>query len=413
VAAPRLIYKLDDDVLMESAEVFHSHLHDLLRNDVAYAGHPITGFPNHRKFWHSWHLGKCRSQNLEAIGYQAPIASQYAEGGFAYALGRRSLEELAYAFFTHQAFLAIGTILFEDVTVGLFLQVAGIALTPVAPYSSGLTSERHRMQRDLGKCWHEFRDREQAGLDALLQHPIRGLASGATGVERLPLADALEASARILPRFDARVRADLSRMVRSCLQEQERLSSFQPHRIHLVSRRLGRYFDPDLFTTLESSLRGLLQASGLGPTLTDINRITVSEELGPPRHNTLYLVCLHLMKGELEEIRRLRANTNSLVIGWFWDNHHNYANNSAVALELDVCIPAHHHGSGFLAHANPRTTQPLPLSCAQWSIPTIDRLLAKNSLGEKSSPAIFGRFTEWFNPNSVWDAGTRPGPIRS
>lgn len=398
VAAPRLIYKLDDDVLLNAADVFAAHLQDLIRNEVVYAGHPVAGFPNHRKFWHGWHLGKCQSRDLEAIGYQAPIASQYAEGGLGYALGRRSLEELAYAFFTHQAFLGIGTILYEDVTVGLFLQVAGIALTPVAPFASGLTSERHRMQRDIEASWSHYAEREQAGLDALQQHPIRGLGGGAAATEGLTLADPAQAAAGSPARFDARVRADLQELVRRCLGEQERLGSFRPRRIHLASRRLDRYFDPDLASTLEGSLRGVLEAAGGAPALAEIERITVAEELGPPRHDTLYLVCLHQENGELEEIQGIRANTNSLVIGWFWDNHHNYSANSELATELDICVPAHHHGSGFLSHANPRTTHPLPLCCAQWSMPTLDRLLAEKSLPEQRSATISGRFTDWFSP---------------
>lgn len=407
VATPRLIYKFDDDVLLDVADVFGSHLQDLLRNDVAYAGHPVMGFPNHRKFWHGWHLGKCRSRNLEGIGYQAPMGSQYAEGGFAYVLGSRSLEELAYSFLTHQAFFAIGTILYEDATVGLFLQLAGIGLIPVAPFSSGLTSERHRMQRDLEISWRRFRSQEQVGLETLRQHPIHGHKAGSTSGVSLPLVDPLDTLARNLPRFAVKVSADLKELLRVCLHEQARLGSFRPRRIHLSSRRLSRYFDPDLYQTLPDSLRRLLGVSGGNQDLDEIEWITVAEELGSPRHDTVYLVCLHLMDGELEEIRRIRATTNSLVIGWFWDNHHNYRDNAKVARELDICIPAHHQGSGFLAYANPRTTHPLPLCCAQWSFSMLEKLLGEKPFSEECSPAIAGRFTEWFTPDSVWDLGTR------
>lgn len=407
VVGPRLIYKVDDDVSLDAADVFRSHLQDLLRNDVAYAGHPITGTPNHRKFWHGWHLGKAQNENLESIGYQSPIANQYADGGFAYALGRRSLQEIAYFFFTHQAFLAIDSIQFEDVSVGLFLHMAGIELIPVPWYSTGLSSERHRMQIKLEEGWHQFLDRKQAAQESLLQHPILDVNYGPQDGGKLPMDGAVPRVLQHPPRFAASVCADLKALIHRCLMEQERLGSFRPRRIHLASRRLGRYFDSELFRTLDSSLRGLLEEAGAGRALTEIDRITVSEELGPPRHDTIYLVCLHLMDGELEEIKSIRANTNSLVIGWFWDNHHNYGDNATVARELDVCVPAHHHGSGFLAHANPRTTHPLPLCCAQWSLSTLDKLQAKKPLGEKCSPTISGRFTEWFNPNSVWDVGTR------
>ena len=400
VAAPRLIYKVEDDIRLDSADLFRSHLHDLLRNDVAYAGHPVTAFPNHRQFWHGDHLGQCRNQNLDDISYQSPIGSQYADGGFAYVLGRRGLEEFAYAFVTHQAFLAIDSILFEDATVGLFLQMAGIGLTPVAPFSTGLTSERHRMQLDLASGGHRFTERQQAGLKSLRQHPLHGSVAGAQAALRLKLSDSAERLAEHPPRFAARVSADLKALVRRCIDEQERLGSFRPRRIHLASRRLGRYFDPELYATLEDTLRGLLEPTCGSKALAEIERITVVEELGPPRHDTLYLICVHLMNGELEEIQRIRAETNSLVIGWFWDNHHNYVTNAKIAKDLDVCIPSHHHGSGFLADVNPRTTYPLPLCCAQWSLPTLEQLLAHAPLRGNRSTAISGRFTDW-------DVGTK------
>jgi len=407
VAAPRLIYKFEDDIRLDSADLFRSHLHDLLRNDVAYAGHPVTGFPNHRQFWNGDHLGTCRNQNLDGLSYQAPIVSQYADGGFAYVLGRRGLEALAYAFVTHQAFLANDTILFEDATVGLFLQMAGIGLTPVAPFSTGLTSKRHRMQLDLASGGHRFTERQQAGLKSLRQHPLHGSVPGVQAALRLKLADPAERLAEHPPRFAARVSADLKAMVRRCLDEQERLGSFRPRRIHLASRRLGRYFDPGLYATLEDTLRGLLEPACGSTALAEIERITVGEKLGPPRRDTLYLACLHLINGELEEIQRIRAETNSLVIGWFWDNHHSYISNCRLAKELDVCVPSHHHGSGFLADVNPRTTYPLPLCCAQWSMPTLERLLVATPLGDQRSTEISGRFTSYSNTKSDWAVGTR------
>ncbi|MCP9889418.1 glycosyltransferase family 2 protein [Cyanobium sp. ATX 6A2] len=133
----------------------------------------------------------------------------------------------------------------------------------------------------------------------------------------------------------------------------------------------------------------------------------MAEELGPPRPDTLYLACLHLKEGEAEEIKRIRRETNSLVIGWFWDNHHSYNDNSVLARELDICVPAHHHGHGFLTHANPRTTQPLPLCCAQWSIPTLEKLLADQPLSDDRSPFITGRFTQSRDLAKDWNVGSR------
>jgi hypothetical protein len=209
------------------------------------------------------------------------------------------------------------------------------------------------------------------------------------------------------PKFAASVHKDLKQLIQSCLQEQERLRTFRIRRIHLASRRLGRYFDPELFVTLDSSLRKLITASMGLPALSGIERISVAEELGPPRPDTLYLACLHLMKGEVEEIQRIRCETNSLVIGWFWDNHHTYDINSVLARALDICVPAHYHGRGFLAHPNPRTSHPLPLCCAQWSISTLAKILTNQPLSDQRSTAISGRFTKYSETMNDWAVGTR------
>lgn len=178
VGAPRLVYKIDDDVRLEAPERFTNHIKELLVNDVDFAGHPVTGIHNHRNFWHGWHLGKNLNTRLEVIGCQSPIGKRYADGGFGYALGKRSLQELVYCFFTHQAFLAIDSIQFEDVSVGLFLEMAGVELTPVTWFSTGLSSDRQRMQIDLEACWDEYMNRKLRGLEGLRDHPIFACQAG-------------------------------------------------------------------------------------------------------------------------------------------------------------------------------------------------------------------------------------------
>ncbi len=219
--------------------------------------------------------------------------------------------------------------------------------------------------------------------------------------------DASSGSAEELPSFEARVSADLRLALAGCMAEQERLVDFVPRRIHVSSRRLERYFDPQLFRTLEATMRTLLEPRLGREALSRIERITVGPEIGQARPDTLYVVCLHQMDGELEELERVRTTTNSILVGWCWDNHHNYMRNARLAAALDVCVPAHHHGRGFLQHANRSTTAPLPLCCAQWSVATLKSLLADHPLDDCGSTAISGRFTEWFNKDNGWGVGTR------
>lgn len=176
-AAPALLYKLDDDVALSRWDDFRAHLEDLQGAGAVYAGHVVAGSPNHRKFWHGWHLQKCRDAALESMGYQAPIASAYAEGGFGYALAPAALDALAYAYFTHRAFLESFTILYEDATVGLFLELAKIPLQAVYPPQTGLMSERHQAQIQLNLGWDAFQTRQQSTLVSLQDHPLLNIIS--------------------------------------------------------------------------------------------------------------------------------------------------------------------------------------------------------------------------------------------
>jgi len=84
--------------------------HDLLRNDVAYAGHLSPRFPNHAVLeWN--HLGRAgpESGGLKLSGTDV---SQYADGGLPTCLGDRGLSArlgLSY----HAGVFANDTILFE------------------------------------------------------------------------------------------------------------------------------------------------------------------------------------------------------------------------------------------------------------------------------------------------------------
>jgi hypothetical protein len=203
------------------------------------------------------------------------------------------------------------------------------------------------------------------------------------------------------PKFESLVGRQLEEFIAQCITEQDRLSDFVPRRIHISSRRLDRYFDPSLHETLDSSIRELLNERLWPKASEGLEEITLSKQISLPQNDTLYLICLNLVGGEIGEVRRIRATTNSLVIGWFWDNHHNHHEHMLLAKELDICIPAHHYGSEFLRFANIKTTSPMPLCCTQWSANTLQVILDKLPLeNANKTPIIFGRFT-------FWDVGAR------
>jgi glycosyltransferase involved in cell wall biosynthesis len=203
------------------------------------------------------------------------------------------------------------------------------------------------------------------------------------------------------PKFAQELRIQLAGFVSSFLEVNNRCDTFQLRRIHFASRRWSRYIDKDWYGTLGDVVMGAISCD------RSIEKCFTTNEIGTPRNNTLYLICLHQLEGELLDVRRIRSETNSLVVGWFWDNHHNFTLNSVLAENVDICVPSHYQGMGFLKFANPSTTRPLPLCCAQWSSTTIDQILKNNPLSNDRSTLITGRFTEWFSTDKQWDVGTR------
>jgi hypothetical protein len=171
VSNPKLLFKVDDDIRLTDSRRFTYTLSQIANLNIMYAGVPISGINNHRKFWHGWHIGKCTDKYYETMGYQAPVPSQYADGGSGYWLGQESLQKLAYFYFTQQAFLDVRSILFEDVLVGLFLEQSGIKLTDMC-MESCLSSKGILMQEDFGERYTQFISNKKANIARLSGHPI-------------------------------------------------------------------------------------------------------------------------------------------------------------------------------------------------------------------------------------------------
>jgi hypothetical protein len=170
-ANPKLIFKVDDDIRLSDSWKSRSTLSKLANLNIMYAGVPISGRNNYRKFWHGWHIGKCSEKNYETMGYQAPIPSQYADGGSGYWPGQVSLQELAFLYFIQQAFLNVQSVLFEDAMVGLFLQQTGIELTGIC-LDGCLASYGVLMQEGFGEKYTQFITKKKANLEMRNDHLI-------------------------------------------------------------------------------------------------------------------------------------------------------------------------------------------------------------------------------------------------
>lgn len=139
-AGARGVLKVDDDIRLASRRWFNLWMVASRRLAHHYSGTFVGGHGYHRRhMWHGWHIGKCRDRSYEARGHQLP-AHRYAHGGRGYYLSARSIDELAYAYLSHRAFFEAASILSEDASVGLFLDLAGIAGVFVPAKYMGLTT---------------------------------------------------------------------------------------------------------------------------------------------------------------------------------------------------------------------------------------------------------------------------------
>lgn len=193
--------------------------------------------------------------------------------------------------------------------------------------------------------------------------------------------------------FSLKLHTNLAEILREQLSDGHSGLGFPPKRIFVLSSRLSRVFDTEINTTAQQRIddltAGILSKHGKG-----LLPVSFLDHLDEAEDNSLYIICIHLNKDDLQFARVIRGCTNSIVIGWFWDNHHNYAFNAEISKYLHACIPAHYHGFEMLRHVNSATTYPMPLACSQWSAARI-LTLTDNYRSSKREYFLKARFSDW------------------
>lgn len=127
LAAPRMVVKIDDDLILQDGEVFADCLQSVETKRSDYAGR-VVGQLGHQDQWHSWHIGKCSDPLLEERGYQYPLPRQYAAGGYGYILRPKGLSACSYMYLAMQAFFSMTSVGLEDVCVGHAAYAQGLDL---------------------------------------------------------------------------------------------------------------------------------------------------------------------------------------------------------------------------------------------------------------------------------------------
>lgn len=165
-------------------------------------------------------------------------------------------------------------------------------------------------------------------------------------------------------------------------------------KIVVISGRMERYFDPCLGQSLVKTMCDLWDQKNIGIGMEGVRTLLVGNfcdvQVTP---NTLYIVCIHAMPGEIELISSLRSSS-TIVIGWFWDNHHHYTSSLYVSSLLDIAMPAHYYAHEIISKSQKLSTSPLPLATCQWSIPTFK---AFSHMADQSSLKylMIGRYSDW------------------
>lgn len=129
IGKPKLVIKLDDDLQLSNASEFQQFLDSVIEANHSYVGWKVGA--SHRNQWHGWHIGKCHDPSLEAKGFQYPLVSSYAAGGFGYILDHEMLADCVYMYMAMRSFFGQHIIQLEDVYIGHAAQMSGKSLFPI------------------------------------------------------------------------------------------------------------------------------------------------------------------------------------------------------------------------------------------------------------------------------------------
>ncbi|MFC2970474.1 glycosyltransferase family 2 protein [Acidimangrovimonas pyrenivorans] len=131
LAPPRLLVKIDDDMILQNPGKFRACLDRVIAEQADYAGRRV-GAERHESQWHGWHIGKCADPVIDSRGYQYPLPRDYAAGGYGYVLAPRGLAACSYMYLAMKEFFAMPVVGLEDACVGHATHATGIDLLDIS-----------------------------------------------------------------------------------------------------------------------------------------------------------------------------------------------------------------------------------------------------------------------------------------
>jgi len=118
---------------------------------------------------------------------------------------------------------------------------------------------------------------------------------------------------------------------------------------------------------------------------SDINLVTFD----------LLIYLVHLQH-DIEAIHSMRVRGfQGPVIAWYWDNHHDFMVNAAVANVTDVNIPGHASFRGVLRNETAVLVKPLPLCVTQWTKAEAQALFVESDSPIARCDALYGGFVKY------------------
>ena len=145
VGRPRMVVKTDDDIHLGDPDLFGSFLKSLDEQKVDYAGRFVSCSYLGSQ---GWHVDKCLNTCLHHQGYQFPLPSHYAAGGFGYALSIDGLYACSSWYLGMRSFFAMKTVQLEDIYVGLAIEACNLRsqdCDPLIPRNCGLNGIETRL----------------------------------------------------------------------------------------------------------------------------------------------------------------------------------------------------------------------------------------------------------------------------
>ena len=165
----------------------------------------------------------------------------------------------------------------------------------------------------------------------------------------------------------------------------KQFSQLTQKRILVISRRADRIFSSQSNTEVQQYFKRKSYHIEFCGDITEIDAFSFDA--------ILLLVHLYDEKLIIKSLRK--QGYSGLIIGWFWDNHHDYYENLKIIDWVDVCIPGHGFAKDLLKSSRSILDEvSVPLCTTQWTVEQAQHWFSIYGEQERSNQ-LYGGFTRY------------------